>query len=225
MRACAALLAVGCILLMPGCKNQKSTRYDINEIVVFFEVVTTPEKTVATARFTVPTDDGDVSLYLGRGDEIVVNQQELERRRDESYDYYSAEIPADEAYTFLFRRKDAVYEANVFAPPAVQITEPAPDARLSRAAGFNVAWSGAQNDRAAVEVNGEKIVPYSQSVLDAGFFAVPPGKVEATEAADTLETPAVVAVTRSNWSEALSPEMDGVVVARMRAEVPAVSVP
>lgn len=225
MRACAAILAVGCILLMPGCKNQKSTRYDINEIVVFFEVVTTPEKTVATARFTVPTDDGDIPLYLGGSDEIVVNQQVLDRRRGDSYDYYSAEIPADEAYTFLFRRKDAVYEANVFAPPVVQISEPATDARLSRSAGFNVAWSGAQNDRVAVEVNGEKIVPFSRSALDAGFFAVDPGAVEAREAPETLEAAAVVAVTRSNWSEALSPEMEGVVVARTRAEVPVVSVP
>ena len=94
MRACAALLAVGCVVLTAGCKNQRSTFYDVSEISVFFEVVTTPEKTVAKATFSVR--GGDVFLFLGGRDEILVNEVPLVRQEGESYDYYSAEIPAEE---------------------------------------------------------------------------------------------------------------------------------
>lgn len=223
MRACAAILAVGCVLLTAGCKNQRSTFYDISEISVFFEVVTTPEKTVANATFSVR--GGDVFLFLAGSDEILVNGAPLVRQEGEFYDFYSAEIPADEAYTFTFRRKDAVYDSNVFAPLALEVTEPAPDARLSRTAGFNVSWTGHQNDKLTVEVNGEGIVPFSRAELDTGSCVIGPGAVEATNPAASAEIPAVLAVTRSNWSEALPAEMAGQVVARMRDEVPFVSVP
>ncbi len=222
MRACAALLAVGCVVLTAGCKNQRSTFYDVSEISVFFEVVTTPEKTVAKATFSVR--GGDVFLFLGGRDEILVNEVPLVRQEGESYDYYTAEIPAEEGYTFVFKRRDASYEANVFAPEPLELTAPAPDARLSRAAGFNASWTGSQNDKVTVEVNGEGIVPFSRLELDTGGCVVGPGAVEAADPA-AGELPAVLAVTRSNWSEALPPEMAGQVVARMRAEVPVVSVP
>lgn len=223
MRACVAILAVGCVLLTAGCKNQRSTFYDISEISVFFEVVTTPEKTVANATFNVR--GGDVFLYLAGSDEILVNEVALKRQEGEFYDYYSAEIPADEAYTFAFRRKDAVYDSNVFAPLALEITEPLPEARISRAAGFNVSWTGQANDKITVEVNGEGIVPFSRAELDTGICVIGPGAVEAVESAVSAEIPAVLAVTRSNWSEALPAEMAGQVVARTRDEVPFVSAP
>lgn len=223
MRNLSLAFLLACAFFTSGCVQTDSTGYDITEISVTYAVQIKANAAVVSAVFWKRGED--VVLLLGQGDAISVNGTLLAPVRGEFYDYYTAEIAPDAAYTFSLARGDGmVYEGNVIAPAAPALLAPASGGQLSRAEGFVMAWEGAGPAKVSVNITGEHLTGLTKEVLDTGECTIGPGEVTVTADAPGPSLPALLTATRTLLG-VLDPVMDGVVSATSEDSLPFTSIP